>query len=63
MHALSRAILKLAVSTSLCKKGKGGEVKNSDPEMKSMISELKHNLVDATCQTENEIPLKYGILS
>lgn len=63
MHALSRAILKLAVSTSQFKEEKEGEVKNSDTEMRSIILELKHNLIDVTCPTENEIPLRYAIFS
>ncbi|KAF3341545.1 hypothetical protein FCM35_KLT00183 [Carex littledalei] len=58
LHALSRAILKLAVSTSPFKEENEGEVKNSDTEMRSIISELKHNLIDVTCPTENEIPLR-----
>lgn len=61
LHALSQAILKLAISSPF--KGQEGEVKKSYPEMKPMISKLKHNLIDATCPTDNESPLRYAIFS
>ncbi|KAJ3709043.1 hypothetical protein LUZ61_012748 [Rhynchospora tenuis] len=56
LHALSHAILKLAVSTSPLKEGK--EVISSDSEMRSIISELKHNLTEETFPIKTEIPLR-----
>ncbi|KAJ4757235.1 acyl-CoA synthetase family protein [Rhynchospora pubera] len=54
LHALSHAILKLAVSTSPFKEGK--ELISSDSEMRSIISQLKHNLPEETFPNKTEIP-------
>ncbi|KAJ1704738.1 hypothetical protein LUZ63_004517 [Rhynchospora breviuscula] len=56
LHALSHAILKLAVSTSPFKEG--NEVISSYSEMTSIISQLKHNLPEETFPNKTEIPLR-----
>jgi hypothetical protein len=61
LHALSHAILKLAVSISPFKEGKEGEVKMSDREIRSIISELKHSLIEVPYPIGNTIPLRYAL--